>query len=122
MKGKKTSGRGDFEDTQSIPIDFGTFLSEDVSSSGSFYVNEVQTSSLGKLLQALPIPVLLIDKGYRIIFANHACERISPAYEKVLGAIFPSLSPIPLRQVKFNLWPQRSSQAENQSPSPSLGY
>ena len=47
MKGKKTTGGGDFEDTQSIPIDFGTLLSEDVSSSGSFYVNEVQTTSLG---------------------------------------------------------------------------
>lgn len=95
MKGKKTSGRGDFEDTQSIPIDFGKLLSEDVSSSGSFYVNEVQTSSLGKLLQALPIPVLLIDKGYRIIFANQACERISPAYEKLLGANLSALSPNP---------------------------
>ena len=95
MKGKKTSGGGDFEDTQSIPIDFGTLLSEDVSSSGSFYVNEVQTTSLGKLLQALPIPVLLIDKRYRIIFANQACERISPAYEKVLGANLSALSPTP---------------------------
>ena len=95
MKGKKTSGRGDFEDTQSIAIDFGTLLSEDVSSSGSFRVNEVQTTSLGKLLQALPIPVLLIDKGHRIIFANQACKKISPAYEKVLGANLSDLSPNP---------------------------
>ena len=89
---------------------------------GSFYVNEVQTSSLGKLLQALPLPVLLIDKGYRIIFANQACERISPAYEKVLGANLPRCPPIPLRHVRFNLWPQRSSQAENhESIKPSWG-
>jgi PAS domain S-box-containing protein len=93
MKGKKSSGRGDFEDTQSIPIDFGTLLSEDVSSSGSFYVNEVQTSSLGKLLQALPIPVLLIDKDQRIIFVNQACERISPTFEKMLGTGFSKLVP-----------------------------
>ncbi len=93
MKGKKSSARGDFEDTQSIPIDFGTLLSEDVSSSGSFFVNEVQTSSLGKLLQALPIPVFLIDKACRIIFANHACARISPAYEKVVGANLSTLAP-----------------------------
>ncbi|MGO9568049.1 MAG: sigma 54-interacting transcriptional regulator [Desulfomonilaceae bacterium] len=103
MKGKKTSGRGDFEDTQSIPIDFGTLLSEDVSSSGSFYVNEVQSTSLGKLLQALPIPVLLIDKTHRIIFANQACERISPVHEKILGATLSALSPNPAAAQEIQL-------------------
>jgi PAS domain S-box-containing protein len=95
MARQKQSGRGDFEDTQSIAIDFADFLTADMSSSGSFYVNEVETSSLGKLLQAFPIPALLIDSTHHIIFANQACVRLSPAYEKILGAPLSSLCPHP---------------------------
>ena len=95
MKAKKPPGPGDFEATQSICIDLATFLTEDVSSSGSFYVHGVQTTSLGRLLQALPIPALLIDGQYRIIFANQASGRISRAYEKVVGKPISTLAADP---------------------------
>jgi PAS domain S-box-containing protein len=95
MKVKKPSGGSDFNDTESIPIDFTTLLTDDISSSGSFYVKGVQTTSLGKLLQALPTPALLIDQAYRISFANQACGRISPAYEKIVGTQISELLPYP---------------------------
>ena len=95
MKDKKPADGSDFNDTQSIPIDFTTLLTDDISSSGSFYVKGVQTASLGKLLQALPIPALLIDQAYRIIFANQACGRIGPAYDKIVGTQISELFPNP---------------------------
>ncbi len=95
MKAKKPPGTGDFEGTQSISIDFETLLTEDLSSSGSFYVHGIQTTSLGRLLQALPIPALLIDRRYRIIFANQACARISRAYEKAIGGAISALGADP---------------------------
>ena len=95
MKDKKPPDGSDFDDTESIPIDFATLLTDDISSSGSFYVKGVQTTSLGKLLQALPIPALLIDQAYRIIFANQASGRISPAYEKIVGTRISGLFPNP---------------------------
>jgi PAS domain S-box-containing protein len=97
MKDKKPPDGSDFNDTQSIPIDFTTLLTDDISSSGSFYVKGVQTTSLGKLLQALPIPALLIDQAYRIIFANQACGRTSPACEKIVGTQISELFPNPAK-------------------------
>ncbi len=42
--------------------------------SGSFRLTGTEAGSLGKLLDALPIPVLLIDHELRISLANKACE------------------------------------------------
>ncbi|MBI4964280.1 MAG: sigma 54-interacting transcriptional regulator [Desulfomonile tiedjei] len=103
MKPDKPPSGGDFEDTESIAIDFATLLTEDVSTSGSFYVKGVQTSSLGKLLQALPIPALLIDQTHCIIFANEACGRMSPSYEKVLAAPITAICPDPATAKEIQL-------------------
>ncbi len=76
--------RGDsFESTESI--DVGDLLTEDVTSSGSFDLTQFGTTSFGKLLQALPVPALLIDQSYSIIFANRACGKISPEYDRFQG-------------------------------------
>jgi len=91
MKANKPPSGSDFEDTESISIDFASLFTEEVSHSGSYYVKGVQTTSLGKLLQALPIPALLIDREHRIIFANQASARISPSYEQVLGGTIAAL-------------------------------
>ncbi len=76
--------RGDsFESTESI--DVGDLLIEDVTSSGSFDLMQFGTTPFGKLLQALPVPVLLIDRSFRIIFANRACGKINAEYERFVS-------------------------------------
>lgn len=80
-----------FETTESI--DFASLYTADVSTSGSFDVRGVEATSIGRLLQAIPVPVVLVDQSYCIAFANQACGRISTEYEKILGkpisAMFP---------------------------------
>ncbi len=83
MGDKEPPITGPFEDTESI--DVATLVTE-VTSSGSFDVTQFRTTSFGKLLNALPVPALLIDDSYRIIFANQACSKINPEHEKLLDA------------------------------------
>jgi two-component system, cell cycle sensor histidine kinase and response regulator CckA len=67
-------------------------LSEDPASpSGSFDLTGVRTSSVGKLLQSLPIAAFLIDQRLNIVFANKACSNIDKGYKKMLGSPFSSL-------------------------------
>jgi putative nucleotidyltransferase with HDIG domain len=80
---------GDYPATETINL--GSLIPEEVSSSGSFTVQGIQASSFGKLLQALPIPALLIDQTGAVMFANRACGKISPDYLTILGTQFSSL-------------------------------
>jgi PAS domain S-box-containing protein len=76
--------------TESIDLDSP---SSGLTYSGSFDLREVQTTSLGKLLQALPIPALVIDRFLDVLFANQSCAKISPNYEMAKGKPFVSLFP-----------------------------
>jgi PAS domain S-box-containing protein len=96
MKSKKPPGSVyPFEDTESISVDLKSLFSEETSPSGSFYIKDFHSTLFGRLLQALPIPALLIDQAYRIFFANQACGRISRSYDKIVGESFSSLFPYP---------------------------
>lgn len=55
-------------------IDLGAMFADDVSSSGSFDLRGSRLSSCEKLLQAIPIPALLVDESCVIVFANRACK------------------------------------------------
>ena len=77
-------------------IDLSSLLTMDVTSSGSFDIRgQIWSTTFGKLLQALPIPALLIDQSYAIAVANQACARVTRTYEKLHGHAFPSLFPKP---------------------------
>jgi PAS domain S-box-containing protein len=52
---------------------------------------KLKKSAVGKILQALPIPALLVDQSYSIVFANRSCRKISVHYETILQAPFSSL-------------------------------
>ena len=54
-------------------IDLNRLLLKDVTASGSFDLSDVHATSIGKLLQSLPIPALLIDRSGSLVFANHCC-------------------------------------------------
>ncbi|MEW6352456.1 MAG: PAS domain-containing protein [Thermodesulfobacteriota bacterium] len=82
--------RSGYESTETI--DLRSLLTRDVSESGSFEVRgEIWATTFGKLMQALPIPALLIDEYLDIVVANQACGRFTPVYEEVQGKPFPSL-------------------------------
>ena len=83
MKNSKNPLKGPSDDTDSIEV---TTFAADVTQSGSFDVSQFRTTSFSKLLNALPVPALLIDESHQIIFANRACRKINPDPEKLVGA------------------------------------
>jgi PAS domain S-box-containing protein len=79
-------------DTATETIDLNNLLTEDVMTSGSFNLrDDIWGTTFGKVIQALPIPVLLIDQSHNILVANKAWERIATKYEKILGNPFAGL-------------------------------
>jgi|GEM_PF-2078398 len=72
-------------------IELSHLLLKDVTLSGSFDLRGVQATSLGKLLQSMPIPAFLLNRSSSIIFSNNACGNLSPENEKFNGSPFPSL-------------------------------
>lgn len=61
-----------YEEGATDTIDLDNLYVKELSSSGSFDLRGVGTTSLGKLLRALPIPALLVDQSHRVVFANEA--------------------------------------------------
>ena len=76
-------------------IELSALLSRSAVVTGTFDLSETQANSLGKLLHALPLPALVIDRSYRIGFANKSCRKISPEYRKIVGEGLSSIFPDP---------------------------
>jgi hypothetical protein len=73
-------------------IDLKLLLTEDVTESGSFDIRGgIWQTTFGKVLQALPIPAMLVDKGHCIVIANQACGRIGANNGQILGTPLPPL-------------------------------
>jgi PAS domain-containing protein len=81
-----TNGPDFSEGTQSI--DLSGLFTRHVSTSGSFHAKGIGETLFGKLLEALPIPSLLVDSGLLVRFANQACKRIDDDYNSALGKPF----------------------------------
>jgi two-component system, cell cycle sensor histidine kinase and response regulator CckA len=77
--------------TETIEID--GLNSNQLTESGSFDLRGFRLSSLGKLLKALPIPALLIDCNFAIIFANEASQKLGDVSETLQSLSFLSLFP-----------------------------
>jgi DNA-binding CsgD family transcriptional regulator/uncharacterized FlaG/YvyC family protein len=70
-------------------IDLAELLTKDVTLSGSFDIRGgIWATTFGKLLQAIPIPGMLIDESFDVAVANQACAKIIPEYESILGTRF----------------------------------
>ncbi|MBI5571405.1 MAG: PAS domain S-box protein [Desulfomonile tiedjei] len=87
--------------TQTVDLD--QWFSSDLTSSGSFDLGILAIEAFGKLLDALPIPTLLVDGSYSVVFVNRACGKISPNYDKVRGVPFATLVPRPRNAEKAQL-------------------
>jgi PAS domain S-box-containing protein len=90
MGEKKSRHRDPIENTESI--DVATLVADEVTTSGSFDVRQFRATSFGKLLRALPVPAMLVDRSHRIVFANQACEKIRSDYERLVGESILSIS------------------------------
>lgn len=78
------------EETETI--DLGMSLTKDITESGSFDIRgDIWARTFGKVLQAIPMPGLLIDKSFHVVVANQACSKISAQYESILGSPFSCL-------------------------------
>ncbi|GEM_PF-1541465 len=77
-------------------IDINDLFSRDVTTTGSFDIRgDIWATTFGKVLQALPIPALMIDRTLSVVIANQACKRISLDHEKIQDCPFTSLFPNP---------------------------
>ncbi len=84
------------EEDPTETIEVRSLFTTDVTSSGSFDIRgEIWATTFGKVIQAMPVPVLLVDDSWNIIGLNQAWGRLSPEYEEMLNAPFSSLFPNP---------------------------
>jgi PAS domain-containing protein len=74
-------------------IDLSAMFDEDVSSTGSFDLRRSRLNSFQKMLQAIPIPALLVDESCMVAFVNRACKRATGQYETIDGRGFSVLFP-----------------------------
>lgn len=74
-------------------IDLNAMFDEDVSSTGSFDLRRSRLNSFQKMLQAIPIPALLVDESCIVTFINRACERATGQSETIGGRRFSVLFP-----------------------------
>ncbi len=76
--------------TQSI--DLSKLFTRDVTASGSFDVRgDIWATTFGKVMQALPIPAVMIDSSFRIVAANQAWGRVGVSHEKIRSSSFSQL-------------------------------
>jgi len=76
-------------------IDLHSLFTYDAGKSGVFDLSDITSTSLGKLLDALPVPVLLVDQWFCIAFVNQACEKLRINSKAVKGSRFTDLLPNP---------------------------
>ena len=78
-----------FKATQSIELD--SLLSGDLTSTGSFNLMAIDGTWFGQLLHSMPIPALIVDEAFAVVFVNRAAARIGRDYEAIQHKPFVSL-------------------------------
>lgn len=79
------------EVTQSI--DLCGLLDPEFSETGTFDLGLVRSSAFGKILDAIPIPALLIDSSCRVSYSNEACARLGQGGATIVHQPFVELVP-----------------------------
>lgn len=73
-------------------IDLSSLFTKDITVSGSFDVRGgIWSTTFGKVMQALPIPALLVDASLKVTVANEAWRKVSNEYAGILGGPFSNL-------------------------------
>jgi len=81
-------------------IDLNSLFSADVYETGSFDLRSIASTTLGSLLNALPIPAFLVDGLLSVVFANDACSKIGSDCHLMHGVRFVDLLPYPVDAAK----------------------
>ncbi len=82
------------DDDSTQTIELTDLFTRDLTTTGSFDVGSgIRKTTFGKVIQALPIPALLVDESFHIVFANQAWKRVSPEYEVTQGLLLSKLFP-----------------------------
>ena len=84
-----TSQQARDETTQTI--DVSNMFKDVLVSDGDFDLGKIPFTALGRLLDALPIPALLVDSHYRLIFSNNSIEQLGSDKHKLQGILFTDL-------------------------------
>ena len=83
-------------------LDLADLFTKDISASGSFDIRgEIWATTFGKLLQAVPIPGMLIDQFHNVAVVNQAFGKISPSYESIPGTRLSRLASSSSNSVKM---------------------
>lgn len=89
----------DVDDEESTEtLDLASLFTHEVSISGSFNIGGVKQTWFGRLVQALPIPAMLVNRSGILAFLNESCEKISSSYKRMRGKYFASIFPEPAIQ------------------------
>lgn len=76
-----------------LSINLDSIFSKDVTASGSFDIKEVELTSFARLLNSLPLPVLLVDKAGIVTFLNEHWGSLTVNYHKLRFRPFSKLFP-----------------------------
>ena len=76
-------------------IDLQGLFAPELSASGVLDLRSIGSTALGKLLEALPIPMMLVDQWFCVAFTNSAFSKISPDYREIHGERFIDVLPSP---------------------------
>lgn len=82
-------------------IDLSGPIFEQVTESGSFDLTGFKLTVVGRLLNAIPTPALLIDKHSLIVFANDASRKLIEDIGRLQTSLFSSLFPRPGDVARF---------------------
>ena len=75
-------------------IELTDMFTSDVTTTGSFDVSSgIWKTTFGKVIQALPIPILLTDSHYRVVVVNRAWGRLVENYEDMVSRVFSEFLP-----------------------------
>ncbi len=98
MSNKNLPNFGDDEETSEFwqqnisthSIDLRTLIHE-IGVLEPLGIRDLSETDFGKLLQAIPIPTLLIDRSATISFANQSWKKITESYRAIVGRPFSSI-------------------------------
>ena len=94
MGEKDLQSIGQIGEDSTQTIELTELFTKDLTATGSFDGRwDIWKTTFGKVVQALPIPTVMIDTAYRVLVANQAWGKISPDYERIEGALFSTLFP-----------------------------
>ncbi|MBI5570815.1 MAG: PAS domain-containing protein [Desulfomonile tiedjei] len=93
LDGRVLSAPAELRNTATETINLSEALAAGMEETGTFDLRSLVSTSLGKLLDALPIPALLVDQWYGVVFSNEACSKIGLNGNKIYGTSFVDLLP-----------------------------